>query len=89
MFVCLLIAITFLLSRDFPSPSNHLTLTQSSNKFEAQNLIKIVERYEWCKIKSIQGKKKLSLPVPKAIIMQTFTKECETKVNSKLILKLL
>ena len=82
MFVCLLIVITFLLSREFPPTSDRLTFSQSSNKFEAQNVINLVERYEWCKIKSIQGKKKLSMPVPKAIIMQTFIKECETKVSS-------
>lgn len=81
----MLIAITFLLSREFPSSSYYLTLSQSSNQFGAKNLTRIVERNEWCKIKSIQGKKKLSMPVSKAIIMQTFTKGCETKVNSKLL----
>lgn len=77
----MLIAITILLSKGFPSSSDHLTLQQRSNIFETQNLITIVKRSEWCKIKSIQGKKKLTMPVPKAIIMQTFTKECVTKVN--------
>ena len=81
--ICLLIAIQVLLSRGFPSSADHLTSSKISisNKFDAQNLIKIVKRDEWCKMKSIQGKKKLSMPVPKVIIMQTFTKKCETKVN--------
>lgn len=82
--LCLLIVITFLLSRGFPLSTELLTSSQSSNKFEAKRLIKIVKRDEWCKIKSIQGINKLQMPVPKAIIMQTFTKECETKVNYNL-----
>lgn len=76
-----IIVIILMLSREIPSSAELLTSSKSSNKFEAKSLIKIVKRDEWCKIKSIQGKNKLQMPVPKAIIMQTFTKECETKVN--------